>query len=87
MTNPAILQLLKTTLAELDSVKVPAVDIKDDDELIAGLGIDSLDYATVLVTCESELGVSVMEDDIDWRKVRTIKDLAAVLDGASPADG
>jgi acyl carrier protein len=87
MTLAAIIQLLKSTLADLESVTVSASQIKDDDELIAGLGIDSLDYATVLVTCESELGVSVMEDDIDWRAVRTIKDLAEVLAKATPADG
>lgn len=83
--SKAIIDLIKSTLAGLDSVKLPASEIGEDAELINGLGIDSLDYATVLVTCESELNVSVVEDDVDWRNVRTVKELAAVLEAGRPA--
>lgn len=48
--------------------------------LLDEVGLDSLDYATVVVRTEDELGVKLREDGIDWPVVRTIGDLAAVFE-------
>ena len=74
------IDLLKQKLATLESVRKTPEEIADDEEIIAGLGLDSLDYASILIECEGVLGVSVAEDDIDWRIVRTVAQLAAVLE-------
>ena len=74
------IDLLKQKLATLESVRKTPEEIADDEEIIAGLGLDSLDYASILIECEGVLGVSVAEDEIDWRIVRTVAQLAAVLE-------
>jgi len=44
--------------------------------LLDDLGLDSLDYATVLLSCEQWLGIAIDEDGIDWRTVATVEELA-----------
>ncbi len=51
-----------------------------DSEILADIGLDSLDYASVVVTVEDRLGVSLREQEIDWSQVRTIRDLASVFE-------
>ncbi len=51
-----------------------------DTSLLDEVGLDSLDYATVVVRTEDELGVKLREEDIDWPTVRTIGELAAIFD-------
>ena len=47
-----------------------------DTAILDDAGLDSLDYATVVVRTEDELGVKLREEDIDWPSVRTIGELA-----------
>lgn len=65
----------------LDAVQelVPG-DHGPDTLLLEGLGLDSLDYATVVVRTEDELGVKLREEDIDWPVVRTVGELATVFE-------
>ena len=86
MTREEITAVLKSALSDVDGIKRSADQIAGDEEIIAGLGLDSLDYAMVLVECERALDVSVLEDDIDWRTVRTVDDLAGVLVAARKRD-
>jgi acyl carrier protein len=51
-----------------------------DTALLDEVGLDSLDYATVVVQVEDELGVKLRENDIDWSSVRTIEQLAAIFE-------
>ena len=51
-----------------------------DTALLDEVGLDSLDYATVVVRTEDELGVKLREEDIDWPAVRTIGELAAIFE-------
>lgn len=51
-----------------------------DTALLDDVGLDSLDYATVVVRTEDELGVKLREEDIDWPSVRTIGQLADVFE-------
>jgi acyl carrier protein len=54
-------------------------DYGPDTTLLEDVGLDSLDYATVVVRVEDELGVKLREEDIDWASVRTIGELAATF--------
>jgi acyl carrier protein len=51
-----------------------------DSDILLQIGLDSLDYASVVVTVEDQLGVSLREEEIDWSRVNTIRDLAAVFE-------
>lgn len=48
-------------------------------ELINDLGLDSLDFASVMLATEEWLNVSVPEGDVDWAKIRTAKELATMF--------
>ena len=57
-----------------------------DSDILKDVGLDSLDYASVVVTVEDRLGVKLREEEIDWSRVGTIRELAAVFDEhADPA--
>jgi acyl carrier protein len=47
--------------------------------LIEDLGLDSLDYATVLLGCEEWLSLRVVEDRVDWQLIGTVDGLATFL--------
>jgi acyl carrier protein len=50
-----------------------------DHRLIKDLGLDSLDYAAVLLRCEQWLGFRVREHGVDWNKLATVSALAGFL--------
>lgn len=61
-------------------------DHDPDSDILQDIGLDSLDYASVVVTVEDRLGASLREDEIDWSRVKTIRDLAGVFERhADPA--
>jgi acyl carrier protein len=51
-----------------------------DSDILKDIGLDSLDYASVVVTVEDQLGVKLREEEIDWSRVATIRDLAGVFE-------
>lgn len=63
-----------TTLGRIKSAEVQA-----SQSLLGDLGLDSLDYATTMLSCEEWLGAKVREGAVDWRTVRTVADLASLL--------
>lgn len=68
--------------SEIESISLGekvAAEIKETDEIIADLELDSLDYATVMLTCETWLGIKVNEAAADWRNIKTVGQLAAFL--------
>jgi acyl carrier protein len=57
-----------------------------DSDILQEIGLDSLDYASVVVTVEDQLGVALREEEIDWSRVTTIRELAGVFERhADPA--
>jgi acyl carrier protein len=53
--------------------------VKPDQSILGDLGLDSLDYAVIMLGCEEWLQSKVDEASVDWRKVTTIHDLAILL--------
>lgn len=70
---------LGEVIEEISLGRVSAANIELDQALMAELGLDSLDYAQVMLACESWLQVKVREKDVDWRKVVSVRDLAVLL--------
>ena len=51
-----------------------------ESDILKDVGLDSLDYASVVVTVEDRLGVKLREQEIDWSRLATIRQLAEVFE-------
>ena len=58
---------------------VSAAEIRGDSRLIQDLGLDSMDYATVLLGCEKWLGIKIRERGVDWAELQTVNQLSEFL--------
>ncbi len=74
-----ILVKLKTTIEEITLGTQAASAIADDATLMADLGLDSLDYASVLLACEQWLDIKVNEEDVNWASIASVADLAKFM--------
>lgn len=61
-------------------------EVTSDLGLISDLGLDSLDYASLMLMAESWVGVNVAEESVNWREVRSVRQLALLLHGLQDAD-
>ena len=77
-----IVQKLGGLIEETTLGRVAAATITPEKALIEDLGLDSLDYATTMLGCEEWLGAKVNEGAVDWRKIRSVGELAQLLHGA-----
>jgi acyl carrier protein len=74
-----IQQMIAQQIEEISLGQSPASTIEPQHRLIADLNLDSLDYATVLLACENELGIKVQEDGVDWAQLQSVAQLAEFL--------
>lgn len=67
----------------IEDVSLGAIDSKSisGDSVLLDLGIDSLDFASIMLSGETFVGGKVNENNIDWRNVQTVLQLAEVLYG------
>lgn len=75
----AIIAKLKIFIEEVSLGNVTTETISPDNRIIDDLGLDSLDYASVLLACEQWLGIKVQERAVDWRTIQTVRELAQFL--------
>jgi len=73
-----VLDAIRGCLAEKGA---PRPDLGPDTAVDASLGLDSLDWAAVVVQLEGELGVDPFASGVD-RELRTVRDLVEVYDSA-----
>lgn len=73
-----IIQFIKETIEEVSLGNLKSGDIQDSDKLLE-LGLDSLDFATVMLSTEGFIGFKVDENNINWRQVATVQQLAELL--------
>ena len=66
----------KTLLVE--QMNIDEDDITPEAELVADLGINSLELADLVFTCESKYNIEIDEDD--YRKFVTVGDVIAYLE-------
>jgi acyl carrier protein len=71
---------IQETIEELSLGNVPAKQISPENRLIADLGLDSLDFATVMLTVEKWSGIKIKEDLVNWSAVQTVDQLAALFE-------
>ena len=79
MDSNTVAEYLKQEIQMMTNGKHRAAQIGDGAEILGELALDSLDYAMLMLAGESRFKVKVDEASVDWREVRTIADLAALL--------
>ena len=57
---------------------IDAADIKPESELVADLGISSVDLADLVGQCEDKFGIEI--DDTDMSRFVTVKDIVDYLE-------
>ena len=62
----------------VEQMNIDEADITPEAELVADLGINSLELADLVFTCESKYNVEIAEDD--YRKFVTVGDVIAYLE-------
>lgn len=62
----------------VEQMDIDEVEIKPEAELVADLGINSLELADLVFTCEDKFGIEIEEDD--YRKFITVGDVVSYLE-------
>jgi acyl carrier protein len=75
-TTNEVIAYLMTEIEAISLGKYTASHLSPSQRIIEDLGFDSLDYATLMLSCEAWFGVKVSERQIDWSTVETIGGLA-----------
>jgi acyl carrier protein len=78
-TREEIAGRIRQVVEEVTLGATKALTIEGSASLLGDLRLDSLDYATVLLSCEEWLGVRIPEDRVDWRLIGTVDGLASFL--------
>jgi acyl carrier protein len=73
-----IINYLRLVIEDVSLGKINRNEISGDS-VILDLGIDSLDFASIMLAGETFVSSKVNEDGIDWRNVRTVSQLAELL--------
>ncbi|MGM9626247.1 MAG: acyl carrier protein [Eubacteriales bacterium] len=64
----------------VEQMSVDEADIRPEAELVSDLGINSLELADLIFSCESKFNIEIEEDD--YRKFVTVGDVVAYLEKA-----
>lgn len=64
----------------VEQMSVDEADITPEAELVSDLGINSLELADLIFSCESKFNIEIEEDD--YRKFVTVGDVVAYLEKA-----
>ena len=62
----------------VEQMNIDEADITPEAELIADLGINSLELADLIMVCEEKFGIEIGDDDI--RKFVTVADICEYLE-------
>ena len=71
-------------VAEISLGRLAPEEVRPEHTLLGELGLDSMDYATVMLDCEEWLDGKVDEAKVDWRQVTTVHLLAELLHRSQP---
>jgi acyl carrier protein len=73
-----IIDYLKIIIEDVSLGKINRHTIQNDS-IILDLGIDSLDFASIMLSGETFINNKVNENNIDWKNIQTVYQLAHVL--------
>lgn len=75
----SIVKHLKDEIENITFKKISHYDIDDHSKILDDLGLDSLDYAQLMLSGEEFCNVKIDDNKVDWSKVKTVKQLAELL--------
>jgi len=75
-----IIKRIQTAIEEVSLGAISLDRIQPSSRLIGDLGLDSLDYASVMLNVENWSGIKIKEDLVNWSKVQTVEELAALFE-------
>jgi acyl carrier protein len=70
---------IKDLIEEISLGVHSSSSIQNSSKLIGELGLDSLDYASVLLGCERWSGIKIKEDGVRWAEIDTVERLAQLF--------
>ena len=76
LTKNDFIQKIKQNVEELTLGVKTVSDINDNDELINTLGLDSLDYAIIMLQVQKWSNITISESNVKWGSIQTIEELA-----------
>ena len=76
-----IVEFLGGAIRDVAGNRLADSPVGPDSHLMDDLGLDSLEYATVLLSCERWLGIRIVEQGVDWSSLSTVGSLASFLEG------
>ena len=77
----SVLESVKKIIAE--TLEIDVKDIKEESNLIADLGMESLDLVDLVVAFEDKYKVTI--DDKDVKKLQTVKDIVTYIEAKKEA--
>ena len=77
----SVLESVKKIIA--DTLEIDVKEIKEESNLIADLGMESLDLVDLVVAFEEKYKVSI--DDKDVKKLQTVKDIVTYIENKKEA--
>jgi acyl carrier protein len=81
MNKQQILEFLIAEAHKIRTAQLANVEVTASSRIMDDLGFDSLDYATLMLSCESWSGVRLSEKHIDWSQIQTVDALATLFAG------
>lgn len=79
MSREELLKSLTELMVEVSFGRLSISDITVESNIIDELGFDSLDFAELMLHCESVTNQKVDESTINWREVLTVDNLIGLF--------
>lgn len=77
----SVLESVKKIIA--DTLEIDVKEVKEESNLIADLGMESLDLVDLVVAFEDKYKVTI--DDKDVKKLQTVKDIVTYIENKKEA--
>lgn len=79
MSRAELLASLMEAMVEVSFERIAISDISQDSKIIEELKFDSLDFAELMLHCETVTNQKVDESSVVWREVQTVNDLVGLF--------
>lgn len=79
-TKNEIINFIGAVIYEISLYQITPDQVTPETKIIQDLGLDSMDYATVMLRVEQWLDVKVPEDKINWAEIQTVEQLVIVFE-------
>jgi len=76
-----IFEKICSFIEEVSLGNIHANHIKPGDKIIVDLGLDSLDYAAVMLQLEQWTGSKIDENKVNWAEVQSVAQLSKLFGG------